>query len=338
MCFLELMCNVDEEAYFQSMQRNLNDMEATIEDGVAVSADIESLVNSMTLVAYDYDSRLDLPLYRARFDSGFDKTDPNQFGYIHNIAAIRQFRYNKDQEAVLYTATYPATAYQEIESSRNGEAFFYLSVWSHRVNTRDIVLALNINGVGLRAGTTAERFYNILRENVGAGTSKLSYLTTLGRMLEKPGNDYRFSSILASKIFENHDALMTTSMKSNGSELNVTFNQNATDNLLELKYVFRCEVPIDSHSITYIVDEIGIPQGNAIEWHRWEIDIDSIDFTNQPNLPITIEQLRNAIQTGRRITQKVMYPNVNKTLGDYHDGIVDFNGVRYYVSFLIRLL
>lgn len=332
------MCSVDEEAYFQSMQENLYDMETAIEDGSAVSADIDRLINRMTLVTYDYNSRLDLPLFRARFDSGFDKTDPNQFGYIHNIAAIQQFRYNKDQEAVLYTATYPATAYQEIESSRNGEAYFYLSVWSHKDNAREFVLALNVNDIGLRTGTTAARFYNILRDNVGEGTSKLFYLTTLGRMLERPGNDYRFSSILASKIFENHDALMTTSMKSNGSELNVTFNQCATDNLLELKHVFRCEVPIDSHSIAYHVDEIGVPQGNAIEWHRWEIDIDSIDFTNQPSFPISIVHLRTAIQTGRGITQNVMCPNVNKALDDYHDGIVVFNGVRCFVSFMIRLL
>ena len=111
------MCNNNnEEEYYQSMQENLNDMEEALDNGVATDADIEDFVNRMTIQTYDFNYCLDLPLYRARFDNGFDNTDPHQFGYIHNLAAITRYRYNKAQEAVLYMATEPSTAYKEIEN------------------------------------------------------------------------------------------------------------------------------------------------------------------------------------------------------------------------------
>lgn len=330
------MCNNNEEEYYQSMQENLNDMEEALDNGTATDVDIENFVNRMTIQTYDYDYGLDLLLYRARFDNGFDNTDPHQFGYIHNLAAITRFRYNKAQEAVLYTATEPSTAYKEIENSRNGETHFYLSAWSRVAGTRDFHAALNVNSIGLTRHTTAERFYNILRDNVGPGTSKLYYLSSLGRILEKPGTDYRFSSILASRIFQTHDALITTSMKSNGSELNITFNQAATDHLLELKCIYRCEVPANQ-TLAFHVANVGIPNGGIIEWHDWEVDVNSITVNGQTNMPVDIYALRQAIQTGVGITQSALYPNINKEPSDIHDGVVIYHGGPVRVLFRIML-
>lgn len=332
------MCNNNnEEEYYQSMQENLNDMEEALDNGVATDADIEDFVNRMTIQTYDFNYCLDLPLYRARFDNGFDNTDPHQFGYIHNLAAITRYRYNKAQEAVLYTATEPSTAYKEIENSRNGETHFYLSTWSHVAGTREFHTALNVNCVGLTRHTTAERFYNILRDNVGPGTSKLYYLSSLGRILEKPGTDYRFSSILASRIFQTHDALITTSMKSNGSELNITFNQSAADQLLELKWIYRCEVLANQASVFH-VSNVGIPNGGIIDWYNWLVDVNSISLNGQTNMPVDIHVLRQAIQTNAGITQSVLYPNVNKEPTGLHDGIVVYNGENVRVRFRIQLI
>ena len=330
------MCNNNEEEYYQSMQENLNDMEEALDNGAATDADIEDFVNRMTIQTYEFDYGLDFPLYRARFDNGFDNTDPHQFGYIHNLAVITRFRYNKAQEAVLYTATEPSTAYKEIENSRNGETHFYLSTWSHVAGARDFHAALNVNDVGLTQNTTAERFYNILRDNVGPGTSKLYYLSSLGRILERPGTDYRFSSILASKIFQTHDALITTSMKSNGSELNITFNQAATDQLLELKWIYKCEV-LANQTLAFHVTTVGIPNGGIIEWHNWEVDVNSVAVNGQTNMPVDIHALRQAIRTGVGIAQSAIYPNVNKAPTDIHDGVVVYNGELVRVLFQIVL-
>ena len=330
------MCNNNEEEYYQSMQENLNDMEEALDNGTATDVDIENFVNRMTIQTYDYDYGLDLLLYRARFDNGFDNTDPHQFSYNRNLDNIHRLRYNKCHEAVLYTATEPSIAYKEIESSRNGETHFYLSTWSHVAGARDIHAALNVNGVGLTHHTTTERFYNILRDNVGPGTSILYYLSSLGRILEKPGTDYRFSSILASRIFQTHDALITTSMKSNGSELNITFNQAATDQLLELKWVYKCEVPVNQ-TLAFRVANVGIPNGGIIEWHNWEVDVDSVAVNGQTNMPVDIHALRQAIRTGVGITQSAIYPNVNKAPTDIHDGVVVYNGELVRVLFQIVL-
>lgn len=329
---------IDDETYFQSMQENLDDLVDGINNGSVCEKNIKDFLLQNTILTYDFKYELDMSLYRARFDSGFDKTDPSQFGYIHDLSKITRFRYNQDHEAVLYTATFPSTAYLEIEGSRKSETYFYLSIWSHKDGAKAFNCALNVNGNNLSIGSRAERFYNILRNNVGESTSKLYYLETLGKVLEKPGTDYLFSSILASKLFEKHDALITTSMKSQGSELNVTFNQYASDNLLELKYIYRCVVPSNNHTLAYKVDEIGIPQGDKIEWRKWSVDYDSIRFAEQQTIDVTVEQLRASIQTGKDIMSKVMNPNVNKKPDDWQEGVVVMNGKSFKVLFKVKLI
>lgn len=290
----------------------------------------------MTLKTYDYQSELNLPLYRARYDDGFNKSDPNQFGYIHNLDLITMFRYNKAHEAVLYTATDPMTAFKEIKQEGRPDSF-YLSVWMPVNEDRVLNMALNINGTGLKEGSNAWRFHQILRDNTGAGSNEYRYLSELGRLLEKPGSDYRFSSILASQIFQTHDALMTTSMKSEGKELNVTFNQNAADRLLEIKYVYHCRVPQNLDSLALDVTEVGVPHDGQIEWHPWEVVYDSIQLAPDCINPVFLPDLRNAVRTGRGISQCVMKPNVNKAPTAEQDGVVVYNGEMYHVRFRIRL-
>ena len=278
-----------------------------------------------------------MSLYRARFDDGFDTTEPSQFSYNHNINNIKRFRYNKDFEAVLYTSTFPSAAYQEIDDRRKRETHFFLSVWTHRIGTRNLNCALNVDGYNVQVGSTAEEFYNILCHRIGKGTSKLKYLMTLGSILEKSDSNYIFSSTVASKLFEKHDALITTSIKSQGSQLNITFNKFATDNLLDLKYIYYCKVPNNCQVLAYEVDEIGFPKGDIIKWYKWKIDLSSIVFSKAPNSTISIEELRSAI-INTDISSICMFPNVNKRPSDLHNGIVIYKNVTFRVDFRIILI
>lgn len=329
---------MEDEVICRLMIDRLRKLEKAIDEGVISEEIIESYVKKSNMLTASQNLGLNLSLYRARFDSGFDKTDPTQFGYIHDLDKITRFRYNKDHEAVLYTSTFPSVAYLEIESGRKSETHFYLSVWSHKKSTRDFYCALNVNGNNLQDGSTVYKYYKILIDNVGDNPSKLCYLELLGELLEKQGTDYRFSSILASNLFEKHDALITTSMKSQGRELNITFNQFASDNLLDLKYIYRCAVPSDNTTLAYKVEEIGIPHTENVEWHKWELDFDSIDFAVKPTIKVDIERLKTAIKTKERITSVFLYPNVNKKPDDLHCGIVEYDGVRYRLSFRIKLM
>ena len=323
------------EAYCEAMIENLDELEEVFEENYPFDR-IESYIGRMTLKTYNYQSELNLPLYRARYDDGFNNSDPNQFSYIHNKELIAMFRYNKAHEAVLYTATDPITAFKEIKQEGKPDSF-YLSVWMPVNEDCVLNMALNINGTGLKEGSNAWRFHQILRDNTGAGSPEYRYLSELGRLLEKPGSDYRFSSILASQIFQTHDALMTTSMKSDGKELNVTFNQNAADHLLEIKYVYHCPVPQNLDSLVLDVTEVGVPHDGQIEWHPWEVNYDSIQLSPDCINPVSLPDLREAVRTGRGISQCVIKPNVNKAPTVEHDGVVVYNGVMYHVRFKIRL-
>lgn len=327
--------NFGMEEYYEAMTENLAELEEIFEESYPIDR-IEAYIARMTLKTYDHKSELNLPLYRARYDDGFNNTDPNQFGYIHNLDLITMFRYNKAHEAVLYTATDPMTAFKEIKQEGKPDNF-YLSVWMP-VNEECVLnMALNINGTGLKEDSNAWRFHQILRDNTGAGSLEYRYLSELGRLLEKPGSDYRCSSILASQIFQTHDALMTTSMKSEGKELNVTFNQYAADHLLEIKYVYHCRVPQNLDSLALDVTEVGIPHGGQIEWHPWEVDYGSIQLSPDCINPVYLPNLRDAVRTERGISQCVMKPNVNKAPTAEQDGVVVYNGELYHVRFRIRL-
>ena len=69
------------EAYYEAMIENLAELEEVFEDGYPTDR-IEAYIGRMTLKTYNYQNELNLPLYRARYDDGFNNTDPNQFGYI----------------------------------------------------------------------------------------------------------------------------------------------------------------------------------------------------------------------------------------------------------------
>lgn len=327
--------NNEMEAYYDAMIENLAELEEVFGDDYPTDR-IEAYIGRMTLKTYDYQCELNLPLYRARYDDGFNNSDPNQFGYIHNLDHISMFRYNKAHEAVLYTATDPMTAFKEIKQEGKPDSF-YLSIWM-QVNEKSVLkMALNINGTGLKEGSNAWRFHQILRDNTGFGSPEYRYLSELGRLLEKPGSDYRCSSIIASQIFQTHDALMTTSMKSEGKELNVTFNQNAADHLLEIKYVYHCNVPHRMENLVFDVTEVGVPYEGQIEWYPWELDYDSIQLSEDCVNPVFLSDLREAVRTGKGISLCVMKPNVNKAPTVEHDGVVEYNGEIYHVRFRIRL-
>ena len=327
--------NNEMEEFYEAMIENLTELDEVFAEGYPIDR-IEAYIGKMTLKTYNYQSELNLPLYRARYDDGFNSSDPNQFGYIHNPELITMFRYNKAHEAVLYTATDSMTAFKEIKQEGKPDSF-YLSVWMS-VNEESVLnMALNINGTGLKENSNAWRFHQILRDNTGAGSLEYRYLSELGKIKKKPGSDYRCSSILASQIFQTHDALMTTSMKSEGKELNVTFNQNAADRLLEIKYVYHCRVPQNLDSLALDVTEVGIPHGGQIEWHPWEVDYDNIQLSPDCINPMCLPDLRDAVRTGRRISQCVMKPNVNKAPTAEQDGVVVYNGEMYRVKFRIKL-
>jgi len=327
--------NNEMEAYYQAMIENLTELDEVFAEGYPIDR-IEEYVTKMPLKTYDYQSELNLPLYRARYDDGFNNTDSNQFGYIHNLDLIRVYRYNKAHEAVLYTSTDPITAFKEIRQERKPDSI-YISVWMPVNEDCVLNMALNINGTGLKEGSNAWRFHQILRDNTGAGSLEYRYLSELGRLLEKPGSDYRCSSIIASQLFQTHDALMTTSMKSEGKELNVTFNQNAADRLLDIKYVYHCPVPQNLVISALEVTEIGVTNDGKIVWHPWEVDFGSIQLSPDCINPVYLPDLREAVRTGSGISQCVLKPNVNKAPTAEHDGVVVYNGEMYHVRFRIRL-
>ncbi len=327
--------NEEMTAYFEAMIENLCDLDEYFEDENSMD-NIASYINKMSILAYDYQCTLNLPLYRARYAEPFDNTDINQFGYIHNLDLIKIFRYNKVREAVLYTATDPMVAFKEIKQSGKPDSF-YISVWMPKDDKTVFKLALNINGNGVEDNSNAGKFNQILKNNTGAGSAQYQYLSELGRILERPGTDYRFSSIIASKLLLNHNALMTTSLKSAGRELNVTFNQKTADSLLELKYVYHCNVPNNDTQVFDIID-IGLPEGDHIRWYDWEVDYNTIladsDCCVHIDMPIFLED----IKTGRNFSKILMVPNVNKTPFVTHDGTVDYKDMLVHVHYRIRLI
>ena len=62
------------EAYYEAMIENLAELEEVFEDDYPIDR-IEAYIGRMTLKTYNYQSELNLPLYRARYDDGFNNTD-----------------------------------------------------------------------------------------------------------------------------------------------------------------------------------------------------------------------------------------------------------------------
>ena len=88
-------------------------------------ADIQQYVTEHSNVMLGYNLPLNLPLYRARYDSDnwIDKEDCSQYSYIQDAEGIRMFRYNLDGEQVLYTSTTPFIAFKEIENGNDRNVY-----------------------------------------------------------------------------------------------------------------------------------------------------------------------------------------------------------------------
>lgn len=140
---------------------------------------------------------------------------------------------------------------------------------------------------------------------------------------------------MASRILKGYDALMTTSLQSDGKELNVTFNKQATDDLLRLQHVYYCSVP-QNDTLAFDVIEIGIHERNTIEWFDWSVDFGSIVYDD--SLSSTFKkELHQALLTDKGIEQRAMRPNVVRDPYDWHDGIVVYKGSPYHIKFKILL-
>jgi len=320
------------EGYYGSMIGELSDIDNLLENRSL--DEIDRYIQGLRVETYDYKHTLNLPLYRARYAEGFDINNPEQFSYNHNTDCIKRHRYNKEKEAVLYTATNPLVAFKEIKEDGKPDSF-YLAVWKPRNKAHVFNLALNLNGSVVPMNSNAGRFNRILKKNTGAGSSQNQYLSMLGSILERSGADYRFSSLLASRILKGHDALMTTSLQSDGKELNVTFNKQATDDLLRLQHVYHCNVP-QKDTLAFDVTEIGIREGNTIEWFAWSVDLGSIVYNDSLSSSFK-KELHQAILTDKGIEQRVMRPNVIRDPRDWHDGIVVYKGSSYHIKFKILL-
>lgn len=124
--------------------------------------EIDRYIQGLRVETYDYKHTLNLPLYRARYAEGFDINNPEQFSYNHYTDCIKRHRYNKEKEAVLFTATNPLVAFKEIKEDGKPDSF-YLAVWKPRNKTHEFNLALNLNGSVVPMNSNAGRFNRILK-------------------------------------------------------------------------------------------------------------------------------------------------------------------------------
>lgn len=253
-----------DNAYYESMTEKmselLGDFEHTSDENfieVAKSIDIDSLYN-ITMNSC-------VALYRARYADGFDDTDPNQFSYIHNTDIIRQLRYNKAHEPVLYTATNPSIAYKEIEQPGNPRPF-YLSVWTPEEKLNYSFL---FNPQKCAKKSNAEKLASIMTDKIGDSTVGFYFLGYIGQLMEHSGNNYCFSSELASRIFKKVDAIVSVSAKSDRKELNITFSKDAVDKAVKMHYVLLC-TGIDGSF--FQVQKVGVLEGTSIVWYSIELD------------------------------------------------------------------
>lgn len=301
---------------------------------------LQVLVNRNFLVLKELVAslHLDLPLYRARYDSGFDETDITQFGYIHDASRVKRFRYNIDKEQVLYTATNPYVSYKEIETT-NAPANFYLSVFKKQGEEDFNVFP--ILPPKIAPDSNAERFLTAIEGYYPHYTSVRNWTKIVGDILESPkegdlNKDYMFSSLAAHHILESCDALLTVSQKSNDSELNVTFKKEAADRL-ELTTVYHCKsLPYgDRFTLMFDVDKIGIVVDGQVEWHQFEIG--GIKQTAQQ--PTTIPDGKAAkakLDAGYAITSLKI--SVQESLGDYHTILASIDNQLYGFEAKIKLL
>lgn len=326
------LLNADEELRTHLQENQVTD--AYIQRYVAEH------VNLMT----GFDLSLNLSLYRARYDSDnwTDKEDYSQFSYIQDAERIGMFRYNQDREQVLYTSTNPFVAFKEIENGSDGNV--YISKWG-KVHSGDVFsVCTAICSEGIAADSTAANYLNIMRERLCPDIFRQA--EEIGNVLEADnvdgheGLNYRFSSAIASRLFQGCEALLTVSKKSDGSELNITFKREAVDAKLNMKAVYEIDAPSRHNNSILHVNRIGIPQDNRIEWHEWRINMESFRLPSV-HQALDLATIRQIIERrDERRYQFVLFPNLNKSLDNFHLGIIKDNktNAQFYVEYKINLL
>lgn len=233
-------------------------------------------------------------LYRVRYDTHFDNTDPSQFGYIQDANLITPLRFNQAKEQVLYTATNPGVAYKEIMKNYQ-DTFFYLSLWEKKNLVNPIKYYL-IYPNNTKKNSSAGNYSEYINSIYANSPQQINDAQTVGKALELGENtvqnkEYALSSEIASEIFKNFGAILSVSQKSYGMELNVTFNKESADTY-QIKTIYHCrslsqsEIDMFENNqttppIMYRVDMIGRLEGGKIKWYKYKININSmIEWSN----------------------------------------------------------
>ena len=295
-----------------------------------------------------YPMGLGCQLFRVAlpFD-GFDKTNLDHFGYIHDFNKIKKRRLNKAGEPVLYTSSYPNIA--ERETIQDNPKEFYLVKFRKKEGYKfKCFVAIDEN-----CSEDANSHSRIAREAIKQHFSEdeLKQIDEFRQILEKDYRNYseeekyKESSELASKILEVADCILTYSKVDDGRNetpigqesnrfLNITFNKKATDNHLRIETIYHCSPKTNQNSLRYEIIEIGVPnkEYSTIEWYNWTTEIDNINVIY--GIVINSDTLINGLGE-----QKIeLMPNVSKKIADTHVDIVDLKSKgRYKVSFGIKL-
>lgn len=286
-----------QEEYFDSIIESLEDKYQFLLEHPHGCSDkeIKDLAHAIDLTSLYYIKfPFGLRLYRARYNEHFkDDSDANEYSYIHNPAIpIRQLRYNLSEEKVLYTASSPDVAFEEIRDPNKTVSQFYLSIWQPKQGV-NLTGSCIFDPRNTTRDSNARKYSDILEKNIGANTYGYSYLKAIGQLMEISTQDYRFSAELASRILTRADYLLTISNKSEGKELNLTFNQNATDNKLDLLYVLLCDVPIAPKPF-FNVHKVGKNIKGKIVWFDFRLRAIQ-DLGCSPNLISAMQANPNII-------------------------------------------
>ena len=192
--------------------------------------------------------------------------------------------------------------------------------------------------------STAGKYLNIMRNNLRPDTFRQA--EEMGNVLEADsidgyeGLNYRFSSAIASRLFQGSEALLTVSKKLEGMDLNVTFKREAVDAKLNMKAVYEIDAPARHNGSILHINRIGIPRGNWIAWHEWRINRESLRLpSNHQDQDLAV--IRQIIERrNKRRFQFVLSPNINKEIDDFHFGIIVNKETRnrFYVEYEINLL
>src|SRR5574344_662048 len=318
-----------DKAYYESMTDNLDELLNNLYNRYAQDCEISTIIKSIDIDDIpNINLDLDLPLYRARYDDNFDNSDYNQFSYIHNPSFINMLRYNQKGEAVLYTSTNPDTAFKEIK--QNGNSDYYLSLW-RRKNDEEINCAMVYNPANIKnRNSNAGEYSQALSNIIGGNTSMNFFLGKIGEIMEIGNQDYRFSSQLASAILKKRDVLITTSTKSDGTELNITFNKNAADKYLEMKYVLKCNECHNKLPYRVEVSEIGVIENKQIIWYTFTLDENSFKNSGDPDKCNNIIQ---KIQKNPSVISPVGITNVNSNCCEIEIKSKKFN-IKYYYKLI----